>query len=95
MRGVLICGLTVPAKNRSPILQDRSLCGAYQLTTSSWVEKHCYAKGIVVWHRNEGVRDDDTHFHPGQGEILPVDGHPDAPFGLDRQNITLVQVDGK
>jgi immune inhibitor A len=60
------------AENRSAILQDRSLCGAYQFTTASWVEKHCYAKGIVVWYRNEGVRDDNTYFHPGQGEILPV-----------------------
>jgi len=98
------------AENRAPVLQDRSLCGAYQFTTSSWVEKHCYAKGIVVWYRNEGVRDNNTYFHPGQGEILPVDSHPDrlitpdgkflwggrwqawdAPFSLDRQEITLIQ----
>ena len=91
-------------------MQDRALCGAYQFTTDTWVEKHCYAKGIVVWYRNEGVRDNNTYFHPGQGEILPVDSHPDrmlapdgkkvwsgrwqawdAPFSLDRQNITLVQ----
>ena len=58
------------------MLQDRSLCGAYQFTTATWVEKHCYAKGIVVWYRNEGVRDNNTFFHPGQGEILPVDSHP-------------------
>ena len=74
------------------------------------VEKHCYAKGIVVWYRNEGVRDNNTYFHAGQGEILPVDSHPDrmitpddahvwsgrwqawdAPFSLDRQQITLIQ----
>ena len=98
------------AENRAPVLQDRSLCGAYQFTTSTWVEKHCYAKGIVVWYRNEGVRDNNTYFHPGQGEILPVDSHPDrmitpdgkflwsgrwqawdAPFSLDRQQITLIQ----
>jgi immune inhibitor A len=98
------------AENRSPVLQDRSLCGAYQFTTSTWVEKHCYAKGIVVWYRNEGVRDNNTYFHPGAGEILPVDSHPDrmitpdnahvwsgrwqawdAPFSLDRQQITLIQ----
>jgi immune inhibitor A len=98
------------AENRSPVLQDRSLCGAYQFTTATWVEKHCYAKGIVVWYRNEGVRDNNTYFHAGQGEILPVDSHPDrmitpdnahvwsgrwqawdAPFSLDRQQITLIQ----
>jgi immune inhibitor A len=66
------------AESRSPILQDRSLCGAYQFTTSTWVEKHCYAKGLLVWYRNEGVRDNNTYFHPGQGEILPVDSHPNA-----------------
>jgi immune inhibitor A len=65
------------AENRAPVLQDRSLCGAYQFTTSTWVEKHCYAKGVVVWYRNEGVRDNNTYYHPGQGEILPVDSHPD------------------
>jgi immune inhibitor A len=75
------------AESRSPILQDRSLCGAYQFTTSSWVEKHCYAKGLLVWYRNEGVRDNNTYFHPGQGEILPVDSHPAtmiAPNGTSR-----------
>ena len=35
------------AEYRSPVLQDRSLCGAYQFTTASWVEKHCYAKGLA------------------------------------------------
>jgi immune inhibitor A len=98
------------AENRAPVLQDRSLCGAYQFTSATWVEKHCYARGILVWYRNEGVRDNNTYFHPGQGEILPVDSHPerliapdgksvwsgrwqawDAPFSLDRQQITLIQ----
>jgi len=56
------------------------------------------------------VRDNNTYFHPGAGEILPVDSHPDrmitpdnahvwsgrwqawdAPFSLDRQQITLIQ----
>jgi immune inhibitor A len=79
-------------------------------TTATWVTKHCYGKGIVVWYRNEGIRDNNMYFHPGQGEILPVDSHPDrmvapdgksiwnnrwqiwdAPFSLDRQQITLTQ----
>ena len=37
-----------------------SLCGAYQFTTASWVEKHCYAKGLLLWYRNEGVADNNT-----------------------------------
>ena len=64
------------AESRSPILQDRSLCGAYQFTTASWVEKHCYAKGLLLWYRNEGVADNNTVEHLGQGEILPIDSHP-------------------
>jgi len=98
------------AESRSPVLQDRSLCGAYQFTTATWVEKHCYAKGLLLWYRNEGVADNNTVEHLGQGEILPIDSHParmltpdgtkvwssrwqswDAPFSVDKQQITLVQ----
>jgi immune inhibitor A len=71
------------AENRAPVLQDRSLCSAYMGTTSTWVEKHCYAKGVLVWYRNEGVRDNNMYFHPGQGEILPVDSHPDRMITPD------------
>ena len=55
---------------------DRSLCGAYQFTTATWVEKHCYVKGLLLWYRNEGVADNNTVEHLGQGEILPIDSHP-------------------
>jgi len=77
------------AENRAPVLQDRALCSAYMAPTSNtdWVEKHCYAKGILVWYRNEGVRDNNTYFHPGQGEILPVDSHPDRMITPDGKRV--------
>jgi immune inhibitor A len=73
------------AESRSRTLGDRALCGAYLFTTDTWVEKRCYAQGVLIWYRNEGSPDNHTYEHPGENEIMPVDMHP-AP---------MVKPDGK
>jgi immune inhibitor A len=66
-------------ESRSYLRGDKALCGAYNWLTDFLAEKVCYARGLVVWYRNEGIADNNTYFHAGQGEILPVDIHP-APM---------------
>jgi immune inhibitor A len=73
------------AESRSPVLSDKALCGAYMFTTATWVEKHCYAHGVLIWYRNEASPDNNLGEHPGESQIMPVDMHP-AP---------LVAPDGK
>jgi immune inhibitor A len=73
------------AESRSQLLGDRALCGAYQFTTDTWVQKHCYAHGVLIWYRNEASPDNHTGEHPGESEIMPVDMHPKpmvAPDGV-------------
>ena len=64
------------AASRSYIDNDTSLCGAYNFTVGNWVEKFCYADGLLVTYRNSGYTDNNTGEHPGAGQILPVDSHP-------------------
>jgi immune inhibitor A len=98
-------------ESRSYIGNDESLCGAYNFLSGNWLEKECYADGLLIWYRNTMFADNDTSLHPGGGQILPVDSHPaaalrpdgkttwnarwqmwDAPFGVDRNAVTLSQV---
>jgi immune inhibitor A len=67
------------AESRSHTLADRALCGAYQFVTDTWVQKHCYAQGVLLWYRNEASPDNHTGEHPGESEIMPIDMHP-APM---------------
>ena len=64
------------AESRSYIDTDTSLCGAYNFLIGNWVEKQCYANGILISYRNSGYGDNDTSQHPGYGQILPIDSHP-------------------
>jgi immune inhibitor A len=73
------------AESRSHILADKSLCGAYNFLSGNWLEKQCYAKGLLVWYRNSAWPDNDTAAHPGAGQILPIDMRP----------ATMVMPDGK
>ncbi|HET7686151.1 MAG TPA: immune inhibitor A domain-containing protein [Candidatus Limnocylindria bacterium] len=63
-------------ESRSYIDNDKSLCGAYNFLKGNWLEKQCYADGLLVWYRNSGYADNNTANHPGAGQILPVDAHP-------------------
>jgi immune inhibitor A len=64
------------AESRNYLLGDRSLCGAYNFLFGNWLEKQCYANGLLISYRNSGYTDNNTSEHPGAGQILPVDSHP-------------------
>jgi immune inhibitor A len=66
------------AESRSYIRNDTSLCGAYNFLTGSWLEKQCYADGVLISYRNASIPDNNTSEHPGFGQILPIDAHPAA-----------------
>jgi immune inhibitor A len=63
-------------ESRSYVDNDASLCGAFNLLFGNWVERQCYADGLLIWYRNSGYADNNTSQHPGYGQILPVDAHP-------------------
>jgi len=64
------------AESRSYVRNDTSLCGAYQFLYGNWLEKQCYADGLLIHYRNSSVPDNNTAAHPGTGQILPIDAHP-------------------
>ncbi len=61
------------AESRSYQRSDTSLCGAYNFLYGNWLEKQCYAAGLLIWYRNSSVPDNNTSQHPGSGQILPID----------------------
>jgi immune inhibitor A len=71
------------AESRSHVLGDRSLCGAYNFVQGDWLEKQCFAQGVLIWYRNTAYNDNNTSEHPGAGEILPVDLRPQAMLHQD------------
>ena len=71
------------AESRSHVRNDTSLCGAYNFLSGNWLEKQCYAPGLLIWYRNSSVPDNNTSQHPGAGQILPVDAHPAANMRPD------------
>ncbi|HET7700103.1 MAG TPA: immune inhibitor A domain-containing protein [Candidatus Limnocylindria bacterium] len=73
------------AEARSYIGNDSSLCGAYNFLSGNWLEKQCYADGVLISYRNSGYTDNNTSQHPGFGQILPIDAHP----------ATMVKPDGR
>jgi len=64
------------AESRSYIRNDTSLCGAYNFLVGNFLEKQCYADGLLISYRNAGYADNNTSQHPGFGQILPIDAHP-------------------
>ena len=76
------------AESRSYTRNDTSLCGAYNFLVGNWVEKQCYADGLLISYRNSSVPDNNTASHPGTGQILPIDSHP-AP-GIRPDGRTLL-----
>lgn len=71
------------AESRSYLRNDTSLCGAYNFLTGNWLEKQCYADGLLISYRNSSVPDNNTYEHPGYGQILPIDSHPAASIRPD------------
>ncbi|MEX1156712.1 MAG: immune inhibitor A domain-containing protein [Chloroflexota bacterium] len=74
-------------ESRSYIDNDRSLCGAYNFLYGNWLEKRCYADGLLIWYRNSGYGDNRTAEHPGAGAILPVDAHPATMIMPDNRTV--------
>ena len=64
-----------------------SLCGAYNFLYGNWLEKQCYAAGVLVWYRNSSVPDNNTSEHPGYGQILPIDSHAAAGYKPDGRTL--------
>jgi immune inhibitor A len=74
------------AENRQFLRNDTSLRGAYNVLFDNWLEKQPYANGLLIWYRDTAYLDNNTSEHPGHGQVLPVDSHPDArisPAGGD------------
>ena len=75
------------AESRNYVRNDTSLCGAYNFLTTNFLEKQCYANGVLIWYRNSSVLDNNTSTHPGTGQILPIDAHPAASFMPDGRTL--------
>jgi immune inhibitor A len=62
---------------------DESLRTAYNFgfvgatpNRPDWVETHPYMEGLLVWYWDTQYSDNNVGDHPGHGELLPVDAHP-------------------
>lgn len=75
------------AESRSYTRNDTSLCGAYNFLSGNWLEKQCYADGLLISYRNSSVPDNNTASHPGTGQILPIDSHPAANIKPDGRTV--------
>jgi immune inhibitor A len=75
------------AESRSYVRNDTSLCGAYNFLSGNWLEKQCYADGVLISYRNASIPDNNTSEHPGFGQILPVDAHPAASYRPDGRTL--------
>ena len=70
-------------ESRSYVRNDASLRGAYNFLFGNWLAKQPYADGVLVWLRDSGWGDNNVSLHPGHGQILPIDAHPQptiSPF---------------
>jgi bacillopeptidase F (M6 metalloprotease family) len=70
-------------ESRSYVRNDASLRGAYNFLFGNWLAKQPYADGVLVWLRDSGWADNNVSLHPGHGQILPIDAHPQptiSPF---------------
>ena len=76
------------ASNRQYVSYDRYLqSGPYHFgftgTRPLFVEHFPYQDGLIVSLWDTEFTNNNTSAHPGQGEILPVDAHPDPIYRLD------------
>jgi immune inhibitor A len=75
------------ASNRQYVSYDRYLrTGPYNFgfpTRPDWVEHFPYQNGLLVSYWDTSFSDNNESEHPGQGEILPIDSHPDPIYRLD------------
>ena len=48
-----------------------------------WTERHPYEDGVLIWYWNTQYNNNNVGDHPGEGEILPVDAHPQIMHWAD------------
>ncbi|MDT7784589.1 MAG: immune inhibitor, partial [Pseudonocardiales bacterium] len=76
------------ASHRSHVSYDKYLAtGPYNFgflnTKPDWVEHFSYEQGLLVSYWDTSQSDNNTSEHPGQGEVLPIDAHPQPIYNLD------------
>ena len=75
------------ASNRQYVSYDRYLqTGPYNFgfpTRPDFVEHFPYQNGLIVSYWDTSFSDNNESQHPGQGEILPIDSHPNPIYRLD------------
>jgi immune inhibitor A len=76
------------ASHRSYVSYDRYLkTGPYNFgfldTRPDWVEHFSYEQGLLISYWDTSQRDNNTSEHPGEGEILVIDAHPQPIFRID------------
>jgi immune inhibitor A len=49
----------------------------------NWTERFPYEDGVLVWYWNTQYGNNNVGDHPGEGEILPVDAHPNVMHWSD------------
>ena len=50
-----------------------------------WVEHFPYQNGLLISYWDTQYNDNNVATHPGHGEILPIDAHPQTMYRLDGQ----------
>ena len=78
------------ASNRQYVSYDKYLqSGPYNFgfpqDRPDWVEHFPYQNGLLVSYWDTAYSDNNTSEHPGEGEILPIDSHPQPIYKLDGQ----------
>ena len=76
------------ASNRQYVSYDKYLqTGPYNVINTAanpnWVEHFPYQNGLLVTYWDTSQSDNNTTQHPGEGEILPIDSHPQPLYRLD------------
>jgi immune inhibitor A len=68
-------------ENREYVGYDNGLrTGPYNFSSATmpdYAERFSYQNGVVIWYWNTAFANNNVGDHPGQGQILPVDAHPE------------------
>ena len=75
------------ASNRAYVSHDQYLrTGPYDLGSGparpNWADHFPYQDGLLIWYWDTSFDNNDVGLHPGQGEILPIDAHPQPIYNL-------------
>ena len=78
------------ASNRQYVSYDKYLqTGPYNFgwlnSKPDWVEHFPYQNGLLVSYWDTSFSDNNESEHPGNGEVLPIDSHPNPIYKLDGQ----------